>query len=103
MRRPAEARSRGSSARCASSGGSTQLSRLQSGAGVSASLTPGKDGVPAPWMVTPGVSVSHEALPIRLIGGVSVPVGPGSEGMEPVFGLSIGTSFEFLGDKKKKK
>ena len=74
------------------------------GAGVSASLTPGKEGVPAPWMVTPGVSVSHTALPIRLVGGVSVPVGPGSEGMPPVFGLSIAPNFDFLGggDKKKK-
>lgn len=72
------------------------------GAGVSASLTPGKEGVPSPWMVTPGVSVSHDALPIRLVGGVSVPVGPGSEGMPPVFGLSISPNFEFLGGKKKK-
>jgi hypothetical protein len=72
------------------------------GAGVSASLTPGKEGVPSPWMVTPGVSVSHEALPIRLTGGVNVPVGPGSEGLPPVFGLSISPNFEFLGGKKKK-
>lgn len=72
------------------------------GAGVSASLTPGKEGVPAPWMVTPGVSVSHEALPIRLVGGVSVPVGPGSEGMAPVFGLSVSPNFEFWSEKKKK-
>ena len=73
------------------------------GAGVSASLTPGKEGVPSPWMVTPGVSVSHEALPIRLTGGVNVPVGPGSEGLPPVFGLSISPNFEFLDGKKKKK
>ena len=72
------------------------------GAGVWASLTTGKEGVPAPWMVTPGVSVSHTALPIRLVGGVSVPVGPGSEGMAPVFGLSIAPNFEFGGGKKKK-
>jgi hypothetical protein len=73
------------------------------GAGVSASLTPGKDGVPAPWMVTPGVSVSHTALPIRLVGGVSVPVGAGSEGMAPVFGLSVAPNFDFWSEKKKKK
>lgn len=73
------------------------------GAGVSASLTPGKAGVPSPWMVTPGVSVSHEALPIRLVGGVSVPVGPGSEGMPPVFGLTVSPNFEFWSEKKKKK
>ena len=72
------------------------------GAGVSASLTPGKEGVPAPWMVTPGVSVSHTAMPIRLVGGVSVPVGPGSEGMAPVFGLSIAPNFDFWSEKKKK-
>jgi hypothetical protein len=72
------------------------------GAGASAALTPGKDGVPAPWMVTPGVSVSHADLPIRLVGGVSVPVGPGSEGMAPVFGLSVSPNFEFWKEKKKK-
>jgi hypothetical protein len=72
------------------------------GAGVSASLTPGKDGVPAPWMVTPGVSVSHTALPIRLVGGVSVPVGAGSEGLAPVFGLSVAPNFDFWSEKKKK-
>jgi hypothetical protein len=72
------------------------------GAGVSASLTPGKDGVPAPWMVTPGLSLSQEALPIRLVGGVSVPVGPGSDGLPPVFGLSISPNFDFWKEKKKK-
>jgi len=73
------------------------------GAGIQASLTPGKADVPAPWMVTPGVSVSHDALPIRLVGGVSVPVGPGAEGLPPVFGLSVSPNFEFWKEKKKKK
>jgi hypothetical protein len=53
-------------------------------------------------MVTPGVSVSHEALPIRLVGGVNVRVGPGSVGMAPVFGLSVSPNFEFWSEKKKK-
>jgi hypothetical protein len=48
------------------------------------------------------VSVSHAALPIRLVGGVSVPVGPGSEGMAPVFGLSVSPNFDFWKEKKKK-
>lgn len=63
--------------------------------------TGAKGGVPAPWMVTPGISVSHADLPVRLVGGVSVPVGPGSEGMPPVFGVSISPNFDFLKDKKK--
>jgi hypothetical protein len=72
------------------------------GAGVTGTLAPGaKPGVPAPWMVTPGISVSHADLPVRLVGGVSVPVGPGSEGMPPVFGLSVSPNFEFWKDKKK--
>lgn len=73
------------------------------GVGASASVTPGKDGVPAPWLVGPLVSVSHEALPVRLVGGVNVPVGPGSEGMPPVFGLSVTGNFEFWAEKNKKK
>jgi hypothetical protein len=72
------------------------------GAGFGGSYTPGKEGVPAPWLVGPNVSVSHEALPIRLVGGVNVPVGPGSEGMPPVFGLSVSPNFEFWSEKKKK-
>lgn len=72
------------------------------GVGASATLTPGKEGVPAPWLVGPSLSVSHEALPIRLVGGVNVPVGPGSEGLPPVFGLSVSPNFEFWSEKKKK-
>jgi hypothetical protein len=72
------------------------------GAGAGASYTPGKEGTNVPWIVGPTVSVGHEALPVRLIGGVNVPVGAGSENMPPVFGLSIGGAFEFGKDKKKK-
>jgi hypothetical protein len=32
----------------------------------------------------------------------SVPVGAGSEGVPPVFGLSAAGNFDFLGNKKKK-
>lgn len=71
------------------------------GAGAAASYTPGKEGTTVPWMVGPQVSVGHEALPIRLVGGVSVPVGSGSEGLPPVFGLSIAPNFEFGSGKKK--
>jgi hypothetical protein len=73
------------------------------GAGAGASYTPGKEGSNVPWLVGPQVSISHEALPIRLVGGVNVPVGAGSENMPPVFGLSLATNFEFGKDKDKKK
>jgi len=88
------------------SGASAELgwklpSGLTLGAGLGASYTPGKKDVPVPWMVGPQVSIGHDALPIRLVGGVSVPVGAGSEGMPPVFGLSVAPNFEFLAGKKK--
>jgi hypothetical protein len=55
-------------------------------------------------MLAPELPVGHEALPIRLVGSVSVPVGAGSEGMPPVFGLSVAPAFDFLGgDTGKKK
>ena len=72
------------------------------GAGASASLTPGKTDAAAPWMVGPNLSISYEALPIRLVGGMNLPVGPGSENMPPSFGLSIAPNWDFGGGKKKK-
>lgn len=75
------------------------------GVGAGGTYTPDKGKPATPWMVGPELSVGHEALPIRLVGGVNVPVGPGSEGLPPVFGLSIAPAFEFLGGgsgKKKK-
>jgi hypothetical protein len=71
------------------------------GAGAGASYAPGKEGTSVPWMVGPSLSVSHEDLPIRLVGGVNVPVGAGSENMPPVFGLSIAPNLEFGKGKKK--
>jgi hypothetical protein len=62
----------------------------------------GKEGVPAPWMVGPMLSVSHEALPVRLVGGVGIPIG-GPDNAEPVFGLSVTGNFDFWSEKKKKK
>jgi hypothetical protein len=73
------------------------------GAGGQASYAGAKPGTSAgPALFGPMVSVSHEALPVRLVGAVSVPVGAGSEGVPPVFGLSVAGNFDFLGDKKKK-
>ena len=62
----------------------------------------GKPGVPAPWLVGPMVSVSHEALPVRLVGGVMVPVGGAPDNASPVFGLSVTGNFDFWSEKKKK-
>ena len=69
------------------------------GAGAQATYTSGKAGVPAPWQVGPMLSVSHEALPVRLTGGVFVD--PGSAA-PPVFALGVSGNFEFLTGKKKK-
>lgn len=69
------------------------------GAGAQATYGGGKAGVPAPWMVGPMVSISHEALPVRLTGGVYVPVGSTDP---PVFALGVSGNFEFLSGKKKK-
>jgi hypothetical protein len=74
------------------------------GSGFGASYAPTKDKPVTPWMLGPEVSIGHEALPIRLVGGVSIPVGPGSEGLPPVFGMSVAPAFDFLGgDTGKKK
>lgn len=72
------------------------------GAGAQASSTPGKDGVPSPWMAGPSLSIGHEALPIRLVGTVGIPLAGAPDGAPPVFGLSVATPFEFLGGGKKK-
>ena len=76
---------------------------LTMGVGAGGAYAPVKGQPVTPWMVGPEVSIGHEALPIRLVGGVNMPVGPGSEGMPPVFGLSIAPAFEFGGGAPKKK
>lgn len=68
------------------------------GAGAQATYTSGKPGVPAPWQVGPMVSISHEALPVRLTGGVYAD--PGSSA-PPVFALGVTGNFDFLSGKKK--
>ena len=71
------------------------------GAGAQATSGGGKDGAPAPWLVGPMLSIGHEDLPVRLVGGVNIPVGAGSENMPPVFGLGVSGSFDFGSGKKK--
>jgi hypothetical protein len=51
-------------------------------------------------MVGPMVSVSHEALPVRLTGGVFTPIDPATP-TPPVFVLGVSGNFDFASGKKK--
>lgn len=70
------------------------------GAGAQATNTGGTGGVPSPWLAGPMVSVSHEALPVRLTGGVFTPI-DGASPAPPVFVLGVSGNFDFAPGKKK--
>lgn len=70
------------------------------GAGAQATNTGGTGGAASPWMVGPILSVSHEALPIRLSGGVFTPIDPATP-TAPVFALGVSGNFDFASGKKK--
>ncbi len=70
------------------------------GVGAQATNTGGTGKVPSPWMAGPMVSVSHEALPVRLTGGVFTPIDPAAP-TPPVFSLGVSGNFDFASGKKK--
>jgi hypothetical protein len=70
------------------------------GAGAQVTNTGGSGKGLSPWMAGPMLSVSHEALPIRLTGGVFAPI-DAATATPPVFALGISGNFEFLSGKKK--
>lgn len=70
------------------------------GVGAQATNTGGTGKAPSPWMAGPMLSVSHEALPVRLTGGVFTPIDAASPA-PPVFALGISGNFEFGSGKKK--
>lgn len=70
------------------------------GAGAQGSNAGGAGGVPSPWMVGPMVSISHEALPVRLTGSVLMPIDP-VKPTPPVFAVGLSGNFDFGSGKKK--
>ncbi|MEO8273763.1 MAG: hypothetical protein ABI620_06830 [Chloroflexota bacterium] len=70
------------------------------GVGAQATNTGGTGKAPTPWLAGPMVSVSHEALPVRLTGGVFTPIDAAAP-TPPVFALGVSGNFDFASGKKK--